>query len=49
MALLGAWSIRGAPALAAQSTPDALRAQSAAADGATGLAASLAHLVTLAP
>jgi len=44
MALLGAWSIRGAPALAAQSTQDALLAPSAAA----GRAASLAHLLTLA-
>lgn len=48
MALLGAWSIRGAPALAAQSTPDALLAQSAVADGAVALAASLGHLLTLA-
>ena len=47
MALLGAWSIRGAPALAAQSTPDALLAQSAVADGAVALAASLGHLLTL--
>jgi hypothetical protein len=48
IALLCAWSIRGAPALAAQSTPDALLAQSAAADGAVALAASLGHLLTLA-
>lgn len=45
-ALLGAWSIRGAAALAAQSTPEALAAQPPGPENEVALAACLGHLIT---